>query len=230
MTLAQLCAMKFRRHYTYARVACEGRPRGVPMPGTLLRGCADMRSLAAAFVWVVLLTGCADGPISIPTAPSPSPSTSTPATPAPIPAGLHGEEWKLVTTLTATTGPACWPTSIGRSIVWRLLVDRSTKEVRLLYDIHNYPTDHIDYVGALNGREFAISTGWAGSMPCASSKVERFAGSVTGRFSEDGRAITASEIWSYILTSGETFNMYFDWDAARQFEPGAMSFTPAAVN
>jgi hypothetical protein len=30
--------------------------------------------------------------------------------------------------------------------------------------------------------------------------------------------------------SSETFNMYFDWDATRQFEPGTMSFTPAAVN
>jgi hypothetical protein len=89
--------------------------------------------------------------------------------------------------------------------------------VRLLYDIHNYPTDHIDYVGPLKGREFAISTGWVGSLPCASGKVEGFTGSVTGRFSDDGRAITASEIWSYTLTSGDAFNMYFDWDATRDF-------------
>lgn len=184
------------------------------------------RQPLAAFLWVALLTGCSDGPISIPTAPSPPPSsTSTPATRAPIPPGLQGEEWKLVTTLTTTTGPACWPTWIGRSSIWRLLVDRSTETVRLLYDIHNYPTDHIDYLGPLNGHEFAISTSWAMTRPCANGKVERFTGSVTGRFSEDGPAITASEVWSYELASGEAFNMYFDWDAVK---PPSTSFTLSA--
>ncbi len=87
--------------------------------------------------------------------------------------------------------------------------------MRLLYDIQNYPTDHVDYVGTLTGREFALSTRWDGGPPCAGRTVTYFTGSVTGRFSEDGRAITASEIWSYTLASGEKFDMHFDWDAAR---------------
>jgi hypothetical protein len=189
-----------------------------------------LRQPLAAFVCALLLGGCTDGPVDVPSAPSPPPSVSTPATPPPMPSGLRGEEWRLVTTLTAATGPVCWPTEIGRSIVWRLLVDRSAQTVRLLYDIQNYPTDHVDYIGPLMGLEFVLSTGWTGGLPCASGKVERFTGSVTGRFSADGRAITAKEIWSYGLTSGEAFNMYFDWDATRPGGPETTSLGPAVVN
>ena len=98
----------------------------------------------------------------------------------------------------------------------RAIVFEDPSGVRLLYDISNYPTDHVDYAGELNGREFAMTAGWDGGPPCRTgARVARFDGAVTGRFSEDGRGIAAKEVWTYSLSSGETFNMHFDWSAER---------------
>jgi hypothetical protein len=169
------------------------------------------------------LVACADhASVPSPTTPSatPFPTPTPPPAPAPrIPGGLAGEEWKLTTRIVDVTGPnACrGGLVVGSTNDWWMLVSRSGTAVTFLYDIRNYPTDHTLYVGSGNGLDFtAISNDYTQVHPCGSVSFEWRSTNVSGRFSEDGGSLTATEVWSYTNTAtGDTFSFSYSWVASR---------------
>jgi hypothetical protein len=96
---------------------------------------------------------------------------------------------------------------------WVLDVRRSATEVRLLYDVRNFPTDHIELVGVQDGDAFTATASFPGAQPCTGRYV--FDSRVAGQFSADGNTITAKETWTYRLDSGDAIVVAFDWSAAR---------------
>lgn len=146
-------------------------------------------------------------------------SPLTPSSTVRPPGVAVSDGWKLTTTLTSVTGPAiCFDrrTAVGTSIDWLLEVRRAGAALTLLYDVRNYPIDHIELVGTIEGDAFTASTSWPGYQPCDGARVNyQFESRVAGRFSTDGRAITAKETWTYRLDSGEAVVLSFDWGAER---------------
>lgn len=168
----------------------------------------------------LLVAGCGSGSSVPPTAPT-STASPAPVPPRPDPGLVAGERWNLTTTLTSLSGPeVCWAprTNIGRSIDWLMAIQRSGQSIHLLYDVRNYPSDHVEHVGTVVANDFtASSESWPGSFMCGEARSDyRFEANVSGRFSADGRTLTAAEVWSYRLTSGETVSFHFDWNATKQ--------------
>jgi hypothetical protein len=172
-------------------------------------------ALALAFL---LTAGCGAGsPVA------PVPAASTPSVPVASPAPL----WGLRTTVTSVTGPSCFSAlQVGRSVDWVLDVRRSGTEVRLLYDVRNFPTDHIELVGVQDGDAFTASTSFRGAQPCTGTYV--FDSRVAGQFSADGNTITATETWTYRLDSGDAIVVAFDWSATRLRASTSQAISAAA--
>lgn len=180
----------------------------------------------AVGVCVALLPSACHNPQSSPTAPTQTTSAPTATAGPPVPAGPYTApvwNWNLTTVLTAVTGPAnCFTeqqvrAGIPRSISWQLEVTRAGNEVTFDYDVRNYPTDNVRETGRVDGREFtARSVTWptATFVTCPDGTVlsGTFDASVTGRFSDDGRHLTAKEVWAYRFSSGEV-TFLLDWSA-----------------
>ena len=180
-----------------------------------------MRCVVASLLMLaVLLGGCgSQSPVS------PTTSTVTPQVvrtpPPPLPPAPVAN-WNLTTTETAVTGPDnCFTqqqirNGIPRSIEWFMAVTRTGNMVSFDYDVRNYPTDDLLETGTVDGSEFtARSVSWPMAFPtCPDGTVlaGTFDGSVTGRFSDDGRHLTAKEVWAYHFSSGE-ITMLLDWSA-----------------
>jgi hypothetical protein len=64
----------------------------------------------------------------------------------------------------------------------------------------------------------AMEASGSGYYVCGGSNVDvvREEHHVSGRFSGDGRALTAEDVMSLHLTSGETVTYRYDWSATRQ--------------
>lgn len=173
-------------------------------PLTRFRGYQTALALAA-----LLGVACGTGSAP-PLAPQPGATTQPPrAVPTP-PTGT----WNLTTTLTSVSGPATCFTRQLTSADWLLDVRSSGTEITLLYDVNNWPTDHIELVGIREGDAFTASTSSPGQQPCLGQYV--FESRVAGQFSADGTAITARETWTYRLGSGEAVALSFDWMATRR--------------
>jgi hypothetical protein len=177
---------------------------------------------SCVFGWQVLLAGCAgDSSVQPMAATSRTSPAAIAARPDPGQASLPGKRWRLTTTLRSVSGPdVCWApaTNIGKSADWLLAIQRSGESVRLVYDVRNFPFVDVNHVGKVVAHEVvASSEGWTGAFACGDVRYEfRFEANVVGRFSADGAALTAEEVWSYRLTSGETVKMQFDWGAIPQ--------------
>ena len=168
-------------------------------------------TIAIALFAALLTAGCGtDAPTSL------GPSSTVRAAAAPVSDGY----WNLTTTLTSVTGAAiCFDrrSAVGTSIDWLLDVRRAGTAVTLLYDVRNFPTDHIELVGSIEEDAFTASTSWPGYQPCGGARVDyQFESRVEGRFSTDGHAITARETWTYRLNTSEAVVLSFDWTAARR--------------
>ena len=79
-----------------------------------------------------------------------------------------------------------------------------------------YPTyiEYSAYTGTVNGGNF-IATSPAedgGLSPCGHN---RLTGSLSGRFSEDGNHLTATEVMSYTFDSGQVSTITYSWSASR---------------
>lgn len=166
-------------------------------------------SVLAAATW---LGGCDSG-TSTPVGPSYWNGT---ASPTPVPSGY----WRLTTTLTSVAGPPiCFDGrgAVGRTSNAVLDVRRDGEAITLLYDLRNYPTDHLELVGTVAGDRFEATTSWHGYQPCAGARVDyEFESYVTGQISDDGSTIVASERWTYRLDADTEVVLWFSWAAQRQ--------------
>ena len=87
------------------------------------------------------------------------------------------------------------------------------------------PTDGIEYVGSLSGQDFSLAgsfnRGSSFSLGCASGgQVEVIlSGRVSGRFSDDGRSISAEEVVTYLVVkTGERVDVRHRWTATAPTE------------
>ena len=146
------------------------------------------------------------------------PSAPPTAVPTPTPAG---EQWNLNIMLRDFTGPADCSTYakyVGESDDWSMTVERSGESIHLDISLLDDPDVHIDYSGTVASGVFtATSTQSVKGRVCGGSRdslqSER---RVTGRFSEDGHALTAQEESSNSLTTGETLVFHDDWKAVQK--------------
>ena len=153
----------------------------------------------------------------VPVAPTP------PAAPVPAsqPVALQGDLWDLTSTLRSVAGDVCgiYAPTIGRSIDWIMVVERTATSVRLLYDVRNYPTDHVEYASPLTGDAFeGVSTyGFGWPQRCGGRQYQwSGSGHVAGQFSADGRTISGREEWNYATASGDEQRLFFDWTATKR--------------
>ena len=175
----------------------------------------------------LLVVGCDSHSSAPPTAPTSTPSL---AAPAPAPGAVVGERWNLTAALKSATGPAGCVVDIshmhvGWSSDWLMTIERSDESIHLAVSDVRDPTDRYEYEGTVVADVLTItvpekgftSSGWCGEK---GGRVE-FRGEiyVSGRFSGDGRVLTAEEVVSLQLTSGpysgDTLSFHYDWRATR---------------
>jgi hypothetical protein len=160
-------------------------------------------------------------PTAIPTAPTSS------AAAAPVPAQIPGERWNLTVVFRSVSGSpaACvsrYSEYLRLSYDWLMAIQRSGESMVLIYDVGNVGEGLTQYTGTAVGKEFtaARATGNGnGRIFCSGGQTfdaRSDSSQVSGRFSDDGRTLTATEVGSYHLTSGETLTFQFDWTASRQ--------------
>ncbi len=157
-------------------------------------------------------------------------STALPAAPAPTSRTVAGERWNLTTTLRSATGPeGC---VVDTSDIYEfsdslMTIERSGESIRLVVNVED-PTNLIEYEGTVvadvltvpikssHGGGFS-SAGWC-SKRAGAGEVEVVSREayVSGRFSEGGNTLTAEEVGTLHLRSGETLIFRTDWSAARQ--------------
>jgi hypothetical protein len=165
---------------------------------------------------------CSDGNIAaIPTAPTSS------VAPAPVPAQIPGERWSLTVVFKSVSGSpaACvskYSEHLGQSYDWLMAIQRSGESMALVYDVGDVAEGLTQYAGTAVGKDFtaARATG-NGNLRIFCSGEQTFdarsePSQVSGRFSDDGRVLTATEVGSIRLMSGETFTFRSDWTGSRQ--------------
>jgi hypothetical protein len=103
-----------------------------------------------------------------------------------------------------------------------MAIQRSGESMALIYDVGDVAEGLTQYVGTAVGKEFtaARATG-NGNLRIFCSGGQTFdarsePSQVSGRFSDDGRVLTATEVGSIRLMSGETFTFRSDWTGSRQ--------------
>lgn len=178
-----------------------------------------MRRLAGLLMLVLAqgLAGCSSG--QLPTAPT---LTESPAAVPPAPDPAVVLRWNLTSTLKSMNGPelclSSWAEDVGESFDW-LLETRRTDDhaIQLVYDVGN-PEVNENYAGTVVVNEFsAASAPSPGALLCNGQRLDFTAeGHVSGHFSEDGRELSAEELYSLRLTSGETLNFRYEWRATRR--------------
>ena len=171
-----------------------------------------MKRLLAVLSFCLVAASCQDGPVvSNPIAPKP-PILETPPKPPLYPP----ESWTLNASFTSVTPHPCWRDLTGRTFDYVLAVRRA-EAMRLF--VYWDPTDGMEYVGSLSGQDFSlagINPGGSFSIGCASggSGEVILSGRVSGRFSDDGRSISAEEVLSYLVVrTGEQVDVRYRWAA-----------------
>jgi hypothetical protein len=79
----------------------------------------------------------------------------------------------------------------------------------------------VNYRGTFSGTEFSASgthTLEGGGRTCEDGSFQQMPGTsaLSGRFSVDGQSLSATEVNSYRLTTGEPVTYTWDWQASRQ--------------
>ena len=163
------------------------------------------------------ILGCSESSTS-PMRPTPVVTTPPPTPPPqPKPPSYPPESWTLTASITSVTPHPCWRDLTGLTYDFALIVRRA-EAMRLL--VYWDPTDGIEYVGSLSGQDFSLAGEFNGgnsfTMGCASGGgVEVIlTGRVSGRFSDDGRSISAEEVLSYFyVRTGEQVDVRYRWAA-----------------
>jgi hypothetical protein len=178
---------------------------------------SNMLSRLLVSVFVVMATACGDvrSPAGSPLIPS-APSSAAPQPPTP-----SGEQWTLTITSRDFSGPddcSTYAKYVGESDDWSMTVERSGASIHLDISLLDDPDVHIEYNGTVESAVFtATATQSIRGQVCGGSRVSlRSERRVSGRFSEDGRALTAQEELSSSLTTGETLVFHDDWTAVQK--------------
>lgn len=168
-------------------------------------------TLAAA----LLFTACGGGSAS-PTAPI------TPLTPTPSPSGAKSE-WAVTQRFVSVDGPDnCWVRSQRAKLTSAVFpnlpmtVTRSGDSITLEGSFFQ-----VNYAGTLSGREFSTTGSKpleGGGATCDGITYLQRPGvsKLSGSFSESDQLLTAREVNSYLLTSGEAVTYTWDWQATRK--------------
>jgi hypothetical protein len=171
-----------------------------------------MKTLTSTLVVALTLAACDGGPSS-PTQPS---ATSPPAS-------SLVSDWSVTQTFVSVSGPDnCWVREQRARLTGAVFGDipmevtRSGASILLESDYFD-----VNYAGTANGNEFSASGGplGGGGRPCADgTSFQQMPGNsdLSGRFSPDDQQLTATEVNSYRLTSGEPVTYTWDWQATRR--------------
>ena len=173
-----------------------------------------MRTPTSMLALGLLVLACNSG--SSPT--SPSPAASSPSAPS-----ASGDQWLVTQRFVSVEGPDnCW---VRQQRGWLtgavfpdlpMTVTRSGASIELESDFFE-----VNYAGTLSGSEFSASggpIGGGGGRPCEDGTLFQQnpgVSALSGRFSEDDRNMTATEVNSYRLTTGEPVTYTWDWQARR---------------
>jgi hypothetical protein len=174
-----------------------------------------------AVLLILLLTAC-DKPSPV------APSSPPPSAPAPTGSPtLNGEKWDLTTALTSIAGPKECVTAgtydptidVSHSL---LTIERSGDSMHLVTTSLLSPADTYEYTATVSGADFSgktILSGDLGYVICRQSGrdyVSRGEDHLAGRFSADGRTLTADDELVLQLTSGNAVTYHFGWTATKQ--------------
>jgi hypothetical protein len=176
---------------------------------------AQISTLAIALI--VTACGCGGG--------SSAPSLSSPTEPSTAPqASSLVTNWMVTQRFASVSGPDnCWVRE--QRDRWTpaifpdlpMTVTRSGASITLEGSFFQ-----VNYAGTASGDDFS-ATGRqpleGGGTPCKDgTRFEQMPGvsNLTGRFSADGQLLTATEVNSYRLTSGEPVTYTWDWQATRR--------------
>jgi len=172
-----------------------------------------MKAIVLCIPILAAASACSQG-----TASSPSVAPNIPSVTAPSPARVdipgYDQRWELTTT--ATNSSACASGGrplpfVGMRMSCEMAIARSGSTLKAIYCAHNYPTDHIEYTGTVQGDELVAQMIPIRDVPlCGSSAT--LEGKVVGLLSKDGRRLDATEVDSYHLPSGD-MQVTFSWSA-----------------
>ena len=159
----------------------------------------------------LMLTACGRGSSSA-TQPSLTPPASSSMT-----------EWKVTQRFVSVSGPDnCWVREQRERWTGAVFpdlpmsVNRSIGSITLEGDFFQ-----VNYRGTLIGTGFSASGGplGGGGRPCRDgTSFQQMPGvsNLSGRFSADDQSLTATEVNSYRLTSGEPVTYTWEWQATRR--------------
>ena len=173
-----------------------------------------MKRLLAVLSFCLVAASCQEGHTvaANPIGPTP-PILAT----SPQPSLYPPESWTLTASVTSVTPHPCWRDLTGLTSDWRLIVRRAEA---MSLSVYWDPTDGIEYVGSLSGQDFSLAGGFnhgaSFSLGCVSGGgVEVIlTGRVSGRFSDDGRSISAEEVLTYLVVrTGEHVDVRYRWGA-----------------
>jgi hypothetical protein len=171
------------------------------------------------FTVTLALTACGGGPSS----PTP-PSSTAPPQPAPT-ATLPGvTNWLVTQRFASVTGPDnCWIREQRQTWTGAVFPDL---DMVITLSGSSIKLDSgwfaVNYAGTSAGSDFSASGTAAlegGGRPCRDgSSFTQMPGTsrLTGSFSGNGQALTATEVNSYRLTSGEEVTYTWEWQATRR--------------
>jgi len=170
-------------------------------------------SVGVVVVLAVTLTVACGGGTS-PTTPTPPPGGSSSAT-----------NWMLTQKFVSVTGPDnCWVRQQRASLTGVAFSDLDMTVERPGGSITLKSEWFVEYVGTMNGSEFTTQQvkpleESGGSLCPDGVNVQQLPGGVSnlsGRFSADDQLLTASEVNSYRLATGEPVIYTWEWRATRR--------------
>lgn len=175
--------------------------------------------LFLALTLALMVTACGGGSSS-PVAPSSSAPPVAPVPPTPSPA----TEWRVTQTFVSVAGPDnCWVREQRARLTGLVFpnlpmsITRADGSIRLESGFFQ-----VNYRGTVSGDEFSATGAGpleGGGRPCQDGTLFQQRPGVSdlsGRFSADDQRLSAAEVNSYVLTSGETVTYTWDWQATRR--------------
>jgi hypothetical protein len=168
------------------------------------------RTGLATLAVVLTVTACGGGQSS-PTAPTPSSPTPSPAF-----------DWIVTHRFESVTGPDnCWVRQQRARLAGVVFPNLEMSVTRSGDSIRIQSPWFQDYVGTLSGNEFSARGEKpleGGGTTCDGTSFTQQPGvsNLSGRFSTDDQLMTATEVNSYHLTSGESVTYTWDWQATRR--------------
>lgn len=130
--------------------------------------------------------------------------------------------WTLNASVASVTPHRCFGELTGLTSEYKLVVRRA-EELRL--SVFWDPTDGIEYVGSLSGHDFSVAGRFNNGNPFTVGCSSRgqvavvLTGHVSGRFSDDGRSLSAEEVASYLfVATGEQVDVRSLWIATAPAE------------